>query len=288
MTALSQTTIHPGRDAPDQSAASLELRDVGLRYQTPDGGSVTALHQVSFTIEPGDFVVALGASGCGKTSLLNLMAGFQAPGSGSLSLGGQTIRGPGAERGVVFQNDALYPWLSVVDNVAFALRLRGISKSERRERARAMLDLVGLGGFASHAIWQISGGMRQRVGLARALAADPQVLLMDEPLGALDAMTREQMQELLLEVWSRTGKSIFLITHGIEEAVFFATRLLVMSPRPGRIIADRTLDFGQRVAAGASARAVKASPDFIAAREEIRDLVFAASSPDTAPTGRAH
>jgi taurine transport system ATP-binding protein len=253
--------------------AVLDIRNVVVRYDTAAGG-VTALDRVSIVIEPGSFVVALGASGCGKTTLLNLMAGFLAPTSGSVTLGGRPIERPGAERGVVFQHGALLPWLNIIDNVAFGLRLKRVPRKERHERARAMLRLVGLDGLEDRRIWQLSGGMRQRVGVARALTADPDLLLMDEPLGALDALTREQMQELILEIWARTNKSVFFITHGIDEAVFMASKLLVMSPRPGRVIASIDLDFGRQFAAGAKGGEIKARPDFVAMRERVRELVF--------------
>ena len=254
---------------------SLDVRDVVVRYDGGSGlGDVVALDRVSLTIEPGSFVVALGSSGCGKTTLLNLMAGFLKPTSGSVSFDGRTVKGPSSERGVVFQHGALMPWLNVVDNVAFGLRLRGVSKKERHDRAREMLRLVHLEGVEDRRIWELSGGMRQRVGVARALTADPDVLLMDEPLGALDALTREQMQELILDVWARTGKSIFFITHGIDEAVFLASKLLVMSPRPGRVVASLDLSFGRQFAAGAKSGDVRSQPEFVATRERVKELIF--------------
>jgi taurine transport system ATP-binding protein len=248
----------------------LALDSISLRY---DGGA-PVLSNVSLDLRSGEFVVVVGRSGCGKTSLLNLAAGFIRPDGGTIRVDGTPIRGPGADRAVVFQDDALFPWLTAAENVAFGPRLAGVPATERQRIAEERLAVVGLPGLGSRPIWQLSGGQRQRVGLARALAADPTFLLMDEPLGALDAMTRETMQELLLEVWGRTKAGILLITHGVEEALFLGTRIIVMAPSPGRIVRTLGVDFGQRRLSGESARSIKASREFIAAREELLDAIF--------------
>jgi len=233
-----------------------------------------ALEDISLTIAEKELVVVLGPSGCGKTTLLNLIAGFLKPESGSITLDGQRVTGPGAERGVVFQHEGLLPWRNVLDNVAFGLQLAGIDKATRHETARQMLRKVGLNGAEKKYIWQLSGGMRQRVGIARALAADPQLLLLDEPFGALDAFTREQMQELLLNLWRDSGKQVLLITHDIEEAVFLASELILLSPGPGRVLERLPLEFGRRYAAGEACRAIKSDPTFIATREYVLSQVF--------------
>ncbi|WP_024549992.1 taurine ABC transporter ATP-binding subunit [Siccibacter turicensis] len=245
-----------------------------IAHLNADYAGKPALSDINLTLDSGELLVVLGPSGCGKTTLLNLVAGFLPWRSGSITLNGQPVRGPGAERGVVFQNEGLLPWRNVEDNVALGLQLAGVDKPTRRARARTMLRNVGLEGAEQRYIWQLSGGQRQRVGIARALATDPQLLLLDEPFGALDAFTREQMQTLLLRLWHASGKQVLLITHDIEEAVFLATDLVLLSPGPGRVIERLRLDFGRRFTAGESCRSIKSDPAFIERREYVLSRVF--------------
>ncbi|WP_317203893.1 taurine ABC transporter ATP-binding protein [Janthinobacterium sp.] len=247
----------------------IRLHNVGVTFD-----AVEVLRGLSLEVADGSFCVVIGESGCGKTTLLNLIAGFVAPSAGSVAIDGRAVTGPGADRGVVFQDDALLPWQSVLENVAFGLRLAGMAKPRREARARELLLLTGLERYADYPVWKISGGMRQRVGLARALAVDPRFLLLDEPLGALDALTRERMQEHLLRIWKASGKGLFMITHSVEEALFLATDLVLLRARPGRVESIRKLDFGARFMAGEAARGIKSERAFVELRETILHDLF--------------
>ena len=245
-----------------------------ISHLSADYGGKPALADINLTLDSGELLVVLGPSGCGKTTLLNLIAGFVPYQHGSITLEGQRVEGPGADRGVVFQHEGLLPWRNVQDNVALGLQLAGVDKTQRRATAARMLKKVGLEGAEKRFIWQLSGGQRQRVGIARALVANPQLLLLDEPFGALDAFTREQMQTRLLSLWHETGKKVLLITHDIEEAVFMATELVLLSPGPGRVLERLPLDFGRRFVAGESCRSIKSDPRFIEQREYVLSRVF--------------
>jgi NitT/TauT family transport system ATP-binding protein len=221
------------------AAAHIELKGVSKRYPGTQGvagaGASEVLSDIDLQLRAGEFVCLLGASGCGKSTILNLLAGFEKPTRGEVLQGGQPVVRPGPERGVVFQQPTLFPWLSVQDNVTFGPRMAGTAPSTYLPEALRYLRLVGLQDFAQHFPWQLSGGMRQRAAIARAWLPNPEILLMDEPFGALDAQTRLTMQELLTSVWRTTGTTILFVTHDVDEALFLADRVLVMGSRPGRI-----------------------------------------------------
>lgn len=233
------------------------------------------LDNINLILEAGELMVVLGPSGCGKTTLLNLIAGFTPYHQGQILLQGIPVNGPSAERGVVFQHEGLMPWRNVLENVAFGLQLSGMARIVRERQALALLRKVGLEDASTKSIWLLSGGQRQRVGIARALAMQPQLLLLDEPFGTLDAFTREQMQTLLLRLWHEQRRQMLLITHDIEEAVFMATNLVLLSPSPGQVMETLTLDFGRRFTSGESCRSIKSDPAFIEKREYVLSRVFA-------------
>ena len=231
----------------DAMAASSHISfvDVAVRYPLPDDTLMTAVEGVTVEARRGEFICFVGPSGCGKTTLLRVAAGLIAPTAGEVRLNGAPIAGPGRERCMVFQEYGLFPWYSAVDNVAYGLRLAGMSKAKRRARAEELLRRVGLSVYAHHYPGELSGGMRQRVAIARALAVDPEVLLMDEPFGALDAQTRAELQSELLRIWEQATKTTLFITHSIEEAVYLGDRVLVMAAQPGRILEEFRIDLSR-------------------------------------------
>ena len=258
--------------------SKLAIDGVGRVFPGVRGGAPTlALTPVSLDVADNDFITILGPSGCGKSTLLRIVAGLDEPTQGEVLLDGAPVRGPGAERGMVFQSYTLFPWLTVAENIAFGLREKGMAEAQQKEIVAGYVDKVGLRGFENHWPKQLSGGMQQRTAIARALANDPSVLLLDEPFGALDNQTRALMQELLLGIWEREKKTVLFVTHDIEEAIFIASRCLVMSARPGRIKADVPIDLPYP-----RHYTLKTSPEFSSLKarltEEIRaEAVLAAA-----------
>jgi ABC-type nitrate/sulfonate/bicarbonate transport system ATPase subunit len=221
------------------TAPTLRIEGVARVFPGLRGGPPTkALEPIDLAVVENDFLTVLGPSGCGKSTLLRIVAGLDRPSAGRVLLDGREVRGPGADRGMVFQSYTLFPWLTVAQNIAFGLRERGVPRAARREVVAAYVAKVGLAGFENHYPKQLSGGMQQRTAIARALANDPKILLLDEPFGALDNQTRALMQELLLGIWERARKTVLFVTHDIEEAIFLASRVVVMTARPGRIKAE--------------------------------------------------
>lgn len=254
--------------------ADLTCEHLNMTFSNPQtGADVEALKDINFTLKKGELLAILGPSGCGKTTLLNIIAGFINPTGGTASLGGNVIESPGVERGMVFQQGALFEWLPVARNVDYGLRMKNTDKAESARLVEKWLDIVGLQGFGDTPTYQLSGGMQQRVALARCLVNDPDVILMDEPLGALDALTREKMQSLVLDLWKETGKTIMLITHSVEEALLLGERLFVMAPRPGRIHKEYNLPFAER-GLKESLRDIKQDAHFSQVREEILTMIW--------------
>ena len=253
--------------------SGLKIDNISMRFDLPNGSHVQALKNVSLDLKEGEILSVLGPSGCGKTTLLNIVAGFLAPTEGQVLLDGKPVNGPGPERGMVFQQGALFEWMSVRDNVGFGPSMKGMKKSESAKIVDHLLEVVGLQDFKEKAVYELSGGMQQRVALARCLANEPEVILMDEPLGALDALTREKMQGLVLKLWKETGKTIILITHSVEEALLLGERLLVMAPRPGRIHKEYRLPFAD-MGVNADLREVKKAEGYAQTREEILSMIW--------------
>ena len=253
--------------------SALELEKLSMRFELPNGGHVQALQDVSLSLDSGEILSVLGPSGCGKTTLLNIVAGFLAPTEGTVFLNGDEVRGPDFHRGMVFQQGALFEWMSVRENIGFGPKMKKIPANQIKEIVDHFLLTVGLKDFGEKAVYELSGGMQQRVALARCLANDPDVILMDEPLGALDALTREKMQGLVLKLWKETKKTIILITHSVEEALLLGEKLLVMAPRPGRIHKEYALPFAD-LGVEMDLREVKKNKDFSEKREEILSMIW--------------
>ena len=247
-------------------AGQIELSDISIHL--PGKVRFEAVRNITTTIRAGEFVSIIGPSGCGKSTLLNAVAGYLEPSSGSLRVDGEAVAAPGPDRGMVFQHHSLLPWRSALENVAFGLKMSGVGRRERQQRAEEFLQLVGLRGFSDRYPAQLSGGMQQRVEIARVLINDPRVVLMDEPFGALDAQTRERMQQLLLEIWGRLKPTVLFVTHDIDEALILSDRVLVMTHRPGRIREEIVVDLPRP-----RPEDIIVSPEFIALKKRCLALV---------------
>lgn len=268
--------LHPNLPSVQTPVAKLQAQNINKIYSTRGKQKLTVLQDVNFQIFPREFVCLVGASGCGKSTLLNIVAGLTAPSTGDVFVDGQSVTGrPGSDRGMVFQGYTLYPWLTVEQNVAFGLQFQKMPKAEQRDRVRYFLDVVGLSRFAKSYPKQLSGGMKQRVAIARALANEPAVLLMDEPFGALDAQTKEQMQEFLLELWEETHVTVLMITHDVEEAIYLSQRVYVMGANPGRIDLEIPIPLPEH-----RDLEIKLSPEFVSIKRQILQALHT-NSPTT-------
>ena len=273
---MSLALVHDAADASAAFDATLQppvdkgriaVERFGLSYETLRG-SVQAVSDVSIDVAPGEFVSIIGPSGCGKSTLLNALAGFLEPTTGSVRVDGETITRPGADRGMVFQQHSLFPWKTVRENVEFGLKMKGVPRFQRRTAARTLLGLAGLSAFENHYPERLSGGMKQRVGIVRALATGPRILLLDEPFGALDAQTRLIMQQILTNIWQRLKTSVLFVTHDIDEAIFLSDRVYVMTARPGRIKAEIVVPLPRP-----REPAITLSSEFLALRRGLMSLI---------------
>ncbi len=260
-----------GREQLNESEELISIESVDLSYSGRTG-VIKALENITFNIYPGEFICVLGPSGCGKSTLLKIIAGFIKPTAGAIKLDGAEIKGTNWHRGVVFQNPPLYEWYSVRSNIAFGPKMRKVPKAEYEPLVDEYLAKVGLTEFANKKIYELSGGMKQRVSIARALINDPEILLMDEPFGALDALTRESVQDLTRKIWWDTGKTIFFITHDVEEALLLASRVIVLSRHPGKVIDDISVNFSRQMIED-NAADIKFSPEFYKYREKLLKLI---------------
>lgn len=250
----------------DANRSKIVVSHVTKRFPATEQGTVLALSDVSFTVQPNEFVTTVGRSGCGKTTLLNMIAGLVRASEGEILIDGRPVNGPGPDRGMVFQQSALFPWLTAVGNIEFGPLNQGMPKAERRQLANELIELVRLKGFEDKYPRELSGGMQQRVAIARALASDPEILLMDEPFGALDELTRSEMQQELLRIWEAHKKTVLFVTHSISEALFLSDRVLVFSPHPGRLRKELIVELPRP--------RQRTSREFMTYYEEIHDAIF--------------
>jgi NitT/TauT family transport system ATP-binding protein/taurine transport system ATP-binding protein len=262
------------RTAMSKQGIAADIRGLQQRFTTQEGDEVIALHDINLQIKEHDFICVVGRSGCGKTTLLNALAGFEKPTEGEIIFRGAKVEGPSPRRGVVFQKPPLYPWLTVRGNVEFGMKMQNVKQDERKKRAEQYLELVGLKDAADRRPYELSGGMQQRAQIARVLATDPDLILMDEPYGALDALTRERLQNELLRIWEDHKNTVFFITHSVDEAIFLATRVIVMSAHPGTIKMDIPIDIPRDTANQEDMEKVRSDPRFVELRERITEAIY--------------
>lgn len=254
----------------------VSLKNLNFKYVV-EKGTVDALQNVNLNIREGEFICVLGPSGCGKSTLLKILSGFIKPTSGEALMEDELITGPDHHKGVVFQNPVLYPWLNVEDNIAFGLKMRKFQKNQIAELTKKHLELVGLSGFGKYKPYELSGGMKQRVSLAKTLVNKPRLILMDEPFGALDALTRQNMQKLIREIWNKTTNTVLLITHDVDEALELATRIVVLSHRPGTIVKEFNTSFTYDIIKNNNEN-IRCSEQYMNIREEILKIINSQNS----------